>query len=114
MSKLTDQTHASEKVVLSAPMSFSGSAKRLWRIKRKADGRALVTRATLTSVAVVLIAVAWIVVTAWYAVILVLPPAWLFVGYRLVRRSMRRDRAYAARHRELLKIKDVDRVEQAS
>ncbi len=80
---------ASERVVVQAPMSYAGSAKRIWRM----------TRLTmwLSIVAVVAIAVAWIVVTVWYVVFGI-----LLVPYRLIRRGGRKQKRDELRHREMM------------
>ena len=85
----------SEEVILSAPMSYTGSAQRIIRLRRRVAGDpelAARTAATMT-----LIAVAWAVITVWYLM-------WglLLVPYRLVRRNARRRRIQELRHRELL------------
>jgi hypothetical protein len=86
---------ASEDVIINAPMSYAGSAQRIMRIRRSArDERHL---ATLTALAVLLVVMAWIFVTAWYLV-------WglLLVPYRLLRRGARKRKAEALRHREMM------------
>jgi Domain of unknown function (DUF1707) len=86
---------ASEDVIISAPMSYVGSAQRIVRIRRRADSeRKLVA---LTVLAVVLIVFAWVLVTAWY-----LTWGLLLVPYRLLRRSARKRKVEALRHRELM------------
>lgn len=86
---------ASEDVIISAPMSYAGSAQRIIRLRRRAQsGGSLVA---LTTAAVVLIVSAWLMVTVWYLVWGI----WL-VPYRLVRRSARKRKVEALRHRELL------------
>jgi hypothetical protein len=86
---------ASEDVIINAPMSYAGSAQRIMRIRRRAStDRHL---AMLTALAVLLIVMAWILVTAWYF--------WwglLLVPYRLLRRGARKRKAEALRHRELM------------
>lgn len=86
---------ASEDVVISAPMSYVGSAQRIMRLRRRARDESEL--AALTAVAVVVVAVAWIFVTVWYLM-------WglLLVPYRLHRRGARKRKAEALRHRELL------------
>jgi Flp pilus assembly protein TadB len=80
----------SERVILAAPMSFHGSAARIWRLHERRN-------AWITALAVVLIAVAWIVVLSWYLFFGV----WL-VPYRLVRRGQRRRKREDLQHREIL------------
>lgn len=77
----------SERVVIEAPLSYTGSAKRLWRFGPR----------WLIPVLLVLIAAAWIVVTGWYLIF-----GLLLVPYRLIRRSSRKQKRDALRHREML------------
>jgi hypothetical protein len=86
---------ASEDVIINAPMSYAGSAQRIMRIRRHADGGGKL--ASITVLAVVLVVVAWVLVTAWYF-------TWglLLVPYRLLRRGGRKRKAEALRHRELM------------
>jgi hypothetical protein len=85
----------SEDVIISAPMSYTGSAQRIWRLRRRA--RSDEALAALTALTVLLIVIVWALVTAWYA-------TWglLLVPYRVVRRGARKRRVEAMRHRELL------------
>ncbi len=86
---------ASEDVILSAPMSYTGSAQRIVRLRRRAEsGGSLVA---LTTAALILIVFAWVMITVWY-----LTWGLLLVPYRLVRRSARKRKLEALRHRELL------------
>jgi hypothetical protein len=93
----------SEDVILSAPMSYSGSAQRIIRIRRRA--RTDAELAGLTALSVALIAVVWVLVTVWYLM-------WgiLLVPYRLHRRGTRRRKAEALRHRELLTALQASRA----
>jgi hypothetical protein len=86
---------ASEDVIINAPMSYAGSAQRIMRIRRSANGGGKL--AATTALAVVLIAMAWLLVTGWYLI-------WGFwlVPYRLLRRGARKRKAEALRHRELM------------
>lgn len=86
----------SERVIVSAPMSFAGSTQRLWRLTR-ADGA--VARATLVALALVVIPVAWVVVLCWYVLF-----GLLLVPYRLLRRGARKRRREALMHRERLEL----------
>ena len=86
---------ASEDVIINAPMSYAGSAQRIMRLRRRAEvGWAI---AAITVLAVLLVLVAWALVTVWYLV-------WGFwlVPYRLLRRGSRKRKAEAMRHRELM------------
>lgn len=91
---MRDERLASEDVVIQAPMSYAGSAGRLWRPVRHQSG---IVKALLGSLVVVLILVAWIAVTAWYVVF-----GLLLVPYRVLRRGSRKRKRDALRHRELL------------
>jgi len=86
---------ASEDVIINAPMSYAGSAQRIMRIRRRAEGGP--NLAAITLLAIVLIMVAWVFVTVWY----LLWGFWL-VPYRLLRRGARKRKAEALRHRELM------------
>ena len=86
---------ASEKVVVSAPMSLHGSAARIWKITRVTDNPA--GRIGLGILASTLIALAWMLVIAWYTIFGI-----LLVPYRLIRRDSRKRKVEALRHRETL------------
>jgi hypothetical protein len=88
-------TLPSEDVILSAPMSYTGSARRIMRIRRRASGRR--TLVVLTVLAVLLVIVVWGLVTVWYVLWSV-----LLVPYRVIRRRERKRRVEALRHRELV------------
>lgn len=87
---------ASEDVVLQAPMSFTGSAKRIWRLTRRKTGAAL---CGVAAVAITIIAVAWALILAWYVLF-----GLLVVPYRIVRRGQRKRRMEELRHREALAV----------
>jgi hypothetical protein len=87
---------ASEKVILSSPLSFTGSCARLWRITNVSANpwvRALI----LIPLTLLLILLAWSFVLTWYSVfgILVIP-------WRLFRRSQRKGKQQRLQHREML------------
>ncbi len=86
---------ASEDVIISAPMSYSGSAKRIMRLRRRVQNESALAWAT--AACVVLVAMAWLFVTVWYL-------TWgvFLTPYRLIRRGERKRKAEALRHRELL------------
>ncbi|HET6871033.1 MAG TPA: DUF1707 domain-containing protein [Solirubrobacteraceae bacterium] len=86
---------ASEDVIINAPMSYAGSAQRIMRIRRRGEGGGRL--AAITVLAILLILVAWLFVTAWY----LMWGLWL-VPYRLLRRGARKRKAEALRHRELM------------
>jgi len=93
----------SEKVVVSAPFSFAGSAQRIWKIT-KVDN--LLAKLLLVPLALVLIMGAWLFVACWYFIMYVLFGI-LLIPYRLLRRSSRKNKRDKLRHREIL-----DAVEQ--
>lgn len=94
---------ASERVVVSAPFSFVGSAQRIWKMTRVDNP---IAKLFLALLAIVLIAGAWIFVACWYFVMYVLFGIF-FIPYRLLRRSSRKNKREKLRHREIL-----DAVEQ--
>lgn len=88
----------SEKVVISSPLSFIGSAKRIWKIT-DVDNPAM--KVLLSLVAAAFILFAWIFVAFWYVLIYVVFGI-LFIPYRLMRRSSRKQKQAKLRHREVL------------
>lgn len=86
---------ASEDVIVNAPMSYAGSAQRIWRLRRRASSERML--AALTALAVLLVLMVWVFVTSWY----LLWGLWL-VPYRVLRRGARKRKAEALRHRELM------------
>lgn len=86
---------ASEDVIINAPMSYSGSAQRIFRLRRHAHSGG--AKAAVTVLAIVLVLLAWAVVTAWY----LFWGIWL-IPYRFLRRGARKRKAEALRHRELM------------
>ena len=86
---------ASEKIVVSAPMSLHGSAARIWKITKITDNPA--GRIGLAILASTLIALAWMLVIAWYTIFGI-----LLVPYRLIRRGSRKRKVEVLRHRETL------------
>lgn len=86
---------ASEQVVVQAPMSFTGSARRLWRMTRSAP--TWLNWALLYWLALFLILGAWMAIAVWYATFNV-----LLVPYRLLRRGSRKRKRDELRHREIL------------
>jgi hypothetical protein len=86
---------ASEDVIINAPMSYAGSAQRIFRLRRRAHSGG--AKAAVTVLATVLVLLAWSVITAWYLTW----GLWL-IPYRLLRRGARKRKAEALRHRELM------------
>ena len=85
----------SEKVVVAAPLSFAGSAARIWKIVRLSDETWM--RVVLGVAAVGLIAIAWCFVLGWYLL-------WgiFLVPYRIIRRGERKRKRQALQHREMI------------
>jgi hypothetical protein len=86
---------ASEDVIINAPMSYAGSAQRIMRLRRRAHSSGATVAVTV--LAIVLILLAWAIVTFWY----LFWGIWL-VPYRILRRGARKRKAEAQRHRELM------------
>lgn len=85
----------SERMVVQAPLSYTGAAKRLWHLT--ADRGAMVRWLVMVPLALLLILTAWVVVTGWYIVF-----GLLLVPWRLIRRGSRKRKLADQRHRELL------------
>lgn len=96
---------ASEKVVVSAPLSFSGSAGRIWKITNVENPIAKVALAIL---AITLIIGAWMFVLCWYFVMYVLFGVFFFI-FRLFTRGRRKNKRDKLRHREVLDAIDKSR-----
>ena len=90
---------ASEKVVLSSPMSFSGSAARLWRVTQ--NNNAWLKWLVLAPVIAIVIFVSWTIVAIWYVIMYVLFGIF-FIPWRLFRRSHRKNKKLELQHREVL------------
>lgn len=83
----------SDKIVVASPMSYAGSAERIWNLTEILWVRLFVL--------VPLIGMAWLLITAWYVTLVVFMGV-LFVPYRLIRRGQRKRKVERLRHRELL------------
>lgn len=90
---------ASEKVIISAPTSFSGSAARIWRMT-DSDNAAL-KWLLLVPIATCLIFMAWSFVAIWYFIIFGLFGIFV-IPFRLLTRSGRNRKRNSLQHRELL------------
>ena len=90
------QELASEQVIIQSPMSFVGSARRIWKITQLTDNTW--GRLGLQVLAVALISVAWMFVAAW-----LLTWGLLVVPWRLLRRGQRRRKQERLRHEETLR-----------
>jgi len=89
---------ASEKVVISSPLSFSGSAQRIWKMTNVDNP---IVKIVLAFVAVMLIMFAWMFILCWYFVMYVLFGVFFFI-FRLFTRSRRKNKRDKLRHREVL------------
>ena len=98
-----DHKLASEQVVVSSPLSFSGSAQRIWKITNVENP---IAKFVLALIAITLIMGAWMFVLCWYFVMYVLFGVFFFI-FRLFTRSRRRGKRDKLRHREVL-----DAIEQ--
>ena len=90
---------ASEKVIVSAPTSFSGSAARIWKITD--SDNAWLKWFLLVPVALMLVFMAWSFVAIWYFIIFGLFGIFV-IPFRLLTRSGRNRKRNALQHRELL------------
>lgn len=91
---MPDHRLESESVIVQAPMSFIGSAARIWRLARVGS---FPIRLFLGFLAVLLIAVVWLFVLCWYLLF-----GLLLVPYRIVRRGSRTRKRERLRHSEVL------------
>lgn len=90
---------ASEKVVVSAPTSFSGSAARIWKMTDA--NNAAVKWLLLVPIALCLVLMAWSLVAIWYVIIFGLFGIFV-IPFRLLTRSGRNRKRNSLQHRELL------------
>lgn len=91
-----NQRPASSRVVVEAPMSFTGSAKRLWKpVANLSNPAGKIGVGTLMAFVILM---AWTMILSWYCIfgILVIP-------YRLLRRGSRKRKRDNLRHQELLR-----------
>lgn len=98
---------ASEKVIVSAPTSFSGSAARIWKIT--ATENAWLKWLVLAPIALFVIMFAWMLVFMWYIVIFGLFGIFV-IPFRLLTRSGRKHTRGKLQHRELLEA--IERQKQ--
>lgn len=85
----------SEDIVISAPMSFTGSAQRIFKITTIENQ--LLKWLLLVPLALLIMLSAWSLVLIWYIIFGI----WL-IPYRLIRRSQRKAKRDELRHQELL------------
>ena len=84
----------SEQVVLSSPMSFTGSAKRIWKLT---DQEVVALHYLLMPVCVTLIVLAWCIVAVWTIFFGI-----CLIPYRMFRRGSRKEKVRNLQHREQL------------
>ena len=86
----------SERLSKAAPMSFTGSAERIWR-PIVWDRNPAVKWLLAVPTALLLVGLVWLLVAGWYVLfgILVIP-------FRLIRRGSRKRKIEDTRHRESL------------
>ena len=84
----------SEQIVVSSPMSFTGSAKRIWKLT---DQDAVALRILLIPICLILTFVAWIFVAIWTVIFGI-----FMIPYRIFRRGSRKDKVRNLQHREQL------------
>jgi Flp pilus assembly protein TadB len=90
---------ASEKVIVSSPLSFAGSAQRLWKLTNTHNNS--LKWLLLVPLALGLTAGVWLFVLGWYFVMYVLFGIF-FIPFRLWRRGARKNKRNELRHREVL------------
>ena len=78
---MVDDRLPSERVVVAAPMSFVGSAKRLWRPVAGKPAKAAVPLGVALAVVILVV---WCLVLVWYVIFGI-----CLVPYRLIRRGSR-------------------------
>jgi Flp pilus assembly protein TadB len=96
---MSDRKLASEKIVVSAPTSFSGSAARIWKLTESDND--LLKWLLLVPIALGLIFMAWSFVAIWYFIIFGLFGIFV-IPFRLLTRSGRNRKRNSLQHRELL------------
>lgn len=84
----------SESVIVQSPTSFTGSARRIWKITRLGPSWA---RVGTIPAAILLIVVAWMFCAVWLVLFGV-----LLVPWRLLRRGSRKRKQEQLRHQEML------------
>jgi hypothetical protein len=97
MNATTPQLH-SEAVIVEAPMSFTGSLKRIRRLGDNLPANGWKYWLGMTGIAT-LIVLAWAAVLCWYVFF-----GLLLVPYRIMRRNQRTRKRQALQHRETLAL----------
>lgn len=85
----------SSSVILSAPMSFNGATRRLWRISQKPTDSRVQLACGLAMVPVIV--VAWALILVWYVLF-----GLFLVPYRIFRRGNRNRTRQDLQHQEML------------
>lgn len=85
----------SEKVIVEAPLSFTGATKRIWRLTENENQK--LRWFLLIPLTLVLLFFVYCFILCWYTVFGV-----FLLPYRLIRRSQRKNKRDELRHRELL------------
>lgn len=91
---------ASESIIMSSPLSFAGSAQRIWRVTSSDNN--VIRWLLLVPIAFLLTLTVWSIVAVWYVIIFGLFGIFV-IPFRLWRRSVRKNKRDQLRHRELLK-----------
>lgn len=86
----------SSQVVIEAPLSFTGSSKRINKIWSATDNAAVKWAILLPSI-VLLYVICWSFILCWYVFFGI-----CLVPYRLIRRSSRKQKRDTLRHQEML------------
>lgn len=97
---------ASEKVIIEAPTSFSGSAKRIWKITdigadNENSAIKIFIKLITIPTAISLIFIVWSFVIIWYIIIYSLFGIFV-IPFRLFTRGKRKRKIEALRHREVM------------
>ena len=89
----------SERVVVSAPMSFTGAAARAWKLTPYPRGTGWMTaaRTAVITGVLLLILIWWAAVLCWYLIFGI----WL-IPYRLIRHGARRRKIERLQHAEMM------------
>ena len=89
----------SERIIVSAPMSYTGAAVRAWKlaIYPRGGGWIIAARAAVITGVILLILIWWAAVTCWYLIF----GLWL-VPYRLIRHGARRRKIEQLQHAEMM------------
>lgn len=98
---------ASEKIIVSAPTSFTGSAQRIWKITDTQN--LLIKWVVLVPLALCIVMIAWTFVVMWYFIIFGLFGIFV-IPFRLWTRGSRKNKRNELRHREILQAINEKKV----